>query len=1035
MQILLDGHDNHWEKIEILHINRMPSRAHYLPFNDIQSALSFQPGNSSLVQFLNGVWKFKLLETPYLTPKSFAEDNFDDADWDNIKVPGCWQMQGFGKPHYTSFLYIIPLNPPKVPMENPTGLYRRKFFIPDNWKDKDVWLRFEGVDSAFDVWVNGHFVGYSTGSRLPSEFNVTPYIHVGENVLAVRVFQWSSGTFLEDQDMWWFSGIFRDVYLLARPKVHLYDIFVQTDLDKRYEDAILKIKTVWKNSYSKENIHHVTYCLLDENNKNVFPPILWRNFVIKDEQEEFELAIDVKNPRKWTAETPNLYTLIISIKDEAGMLVEIIPIKVGFRKVELKDGLMLLNGVPIKLKGINHHDFHPDLGRTVPFNWMINDVIMMKRHNINAVRTSHYPKHPFFYDLCDSYGLYVIDETDLECHGFALVGKINLLSDDPAWCQAYLDRIERLVQRDKNHVSVIMWSLGNESGFGVNHEHMAMLCKQLDPTRLVHYEGDQQGKVVDVLSTMYTHVEKLEELVKLDSVKKPRILCEFARAYGNAPGGLKEYIDLFYSFERLQGGFVWQWMDHGIRIRKADGQEYFAYGGDFGDEPNEGNYCMDGLVWPDQTPKPALLEYKKVIQPVKIEPIDLTNGLFKIINRYDFINLKDFDVHWRVIADGRIVQYGNLEKLDIPARQSKLVQIPYDLDKLSGFKHSWLSVHFVLSQDTHWASKGYEVAFEQFELPIKKNQTKSDFRSRKLKPLTVEKDRYDLKIYGTDFTLNFDLIQATISEWKFRDLKIIESGPKLNLWRAPTDTEIYEKEAEKWRKKYLNMTKETIERALMENAETTVILTFETRIEPVCVDWMVKCKYDYEVFSDGIVKLRVQISPQGNLPDSFPRIGLKFILNKPFENVTWFGRGPHETYPDRKESGVFGIHNLKVRDLFVPHIKPQENANRTDVYWLSITNDNGFGIFALPVDFETFSFCAHRFSTEQLEKARHITDLCMEDRIYLYIDYKQQGLGSSCCRPYILSSYRLLPSEVSFTMKFAPFYRGEILESQLYSNL
>ncbi|AEH50262.1 glycoside hydrolase family 2 TIM barrel-domain containing protein [Pseudothermotoga thermarum] len=521
MQLLFDSNMNHWERIDILHINRMPSRSYYIPYHDLSIALNFQPGCSRLVQFLNGAWKFKLLNTPYDTPEDFPKEDFDDSNWDQIKVPGCWQMQGFGKPHYTSFLYVIPLNPPKVPAENPTGLYRRKFFIPEDWKDKNIWLRFEGVDSAFDVWINGQIVGYSTGSRLPAEFDITDFVRFGENTIAVRVFQWSAGTFLEDQDMWWLSGIFRDVYLLARPKGHLYDIFVQTDLDEEYKDAKLKVKTLWKNPIGKKICYQVEYKLVDEQMKEVIKPVIWDEFILDAEQKEFEISVDVENPKKWTAETPNLYTLVVIVKSQTGQVLEIIPIRIGFRKIEIKDGLMLLNGVPIKLKGVNRHDFHPDLGRAVPIEWMIEDVVMMKKHNINAVRTSHYPNHPLFYDLCDLYGLYVIDEADLECHGFALVGKINKLSDDPTWEKAYLDRVERMVQRDKNHPSVIMWSLGNESGFGRNHEQMAKLCKSLDPTRPVHYEPDQQGKVVDILSTMYTHVEKLEELVKTDSMKKP----------------------------------------------------------------------------------------------------------------------------------------------------------------------------------------------------------------------------------------------------------------------------------------------------------------------------------------------------------------------------------------------------------------------------------------------------------------------------------------------------------------------------------
>ena len=787
---------NDWENIAVLHKNRLAERAYFLSFSDERSALTYDRGNSQGFKLLNGSWKFHYAENPALSPDNFYQDHFDVSDWDELVVPSHWQMNGYGKPHYTNVRYPFPVDPPYVPTENPTGSYRRNFYIPAQWLQQKIILHFEGVDSAFHVWVNGQEVGYSQGSRIPAEFDITPYIHEGENTLAVRVYQWSDGTYLEDQDMWWLSGIFRDVYLVAKPKVHIQDFFVTTNLDEQYQHATLSIDTVIENGTSQvfEN-YQLEYRLLDQDGSMVTvnsQKVLLPN----DQQVKVNIDIPVENPEKWSADHPYLYHLLITLKDAAGNVIEVIPNKTGFRSIELKDGVFLINGEAIKFKGVNRHDSHPDLGRAVPLDAMEKDVILMKQHNINAVRTAHYPNDPRFYDLCDVYGLYVIDEADLETHGFEHTGNALLgnnpdwvkansdrgkLSDDPEWEEAYIDRAKRMVARDKNHPSVIMWSLGNESGFGCNHEAMGKWIKENDPTRLVHYEGEtrtimmqdddnpkRDPAVSDVHTTMYTSIEIMEQLGQRTDLNKPHILCEYIHAMGNGPGGIKEYWDLFYQYKRLQGGFVWEWCDHGIRQFTEDGEEYFAYGGDFGDKPNDYNFVIDGLVMPDRTPSPGLIEYKKVIEPVHVEAVDLKTGNVRIKNRYDFISLGHLNLSWSIEADGKLIDQGVLPAPDVAPGETTTLAIPYKLPELiQPDTDYWLNLQFTLAADTLWAKTGHEIAWAQFELPVTSTVERETVHSLH-QPLDCQEWNNKLLVQGEDFQVEFDLVYGTLNSWSYR---------------------------------------------------------------------------------------------------------------------------------------------------------------------------------------------------------------------------------------------------------------------------
>ncbi|MBM7570408.1 glycoside hydrolase family 2 TIM barrel-domain containing protein [Aquibacillus albus] len=1028
-----------WQTQTVLQRNRLDDRAYFFSYSNHASALTYDRGQSDKFKLLNGTWKFNYTETPQ-EAESLGFNQVDD--WDDIPVPSCWQMQGYGYPHYTNVQYPFPVEPPHVPTENPTGTYWREFYVSDEWLTEQLILRFEGVDSAFHLWINGQEVGYSQGSRIPAEFDITPYIQKGKNSIGVRVYQWSDGSYIEDQDMWWLSGIFRDVYLLAKPNVHIYDFFVKTNLDSNYEHATLQLDTIIKNTLSMNlNKYSLDIKLLDKQNNS----IVEEKASIKEFDTKLSFSIPVKNPKKWTAETPYLYHLLLTLKNDRGDIVEIVPAKVGFRSIELKDGLILINGIPVKFKGVNRHDHHPDLGRTVPVDWMIEDMKLMKQHNINAVRTSHYPNDPRFYKLCDEFGLYVIDESDLECHGFVFVDNPHQLSDDKDWQAAYIDRISRMVERDKNHPSIIMWSLGNESGYGQNHDAMYQWAKEKDPTRLVHYEGEcreilhhsNQKKPVedpissDVFTTMYTDINTMEELGKRTDLKKPHILCEYAHAMGNGPGAFQEYWDLFYTYDRLQGGFVWEWLDHGIRQFAEEGQEYFAYGGDFGEEIHDSNFVMDGLVMADHTPSPALDQYKKVIEPVVVKAIDLKNGELDISNRYDFLSLGHLQLHWSIVADNQIIHEGSQKMDAIPARDSRVISLPYTLPSSSSDTDYWLNVRFVTTTSTKWAPIGHEVAWTQFLLPVTAEQGVNKLTIQQ-HPIQLHETEMDLSIIGADFDITFDKISGTIKGWKYNNATVMESGPRLHLQRANIDNDRWNNthtkpvsSKEMWQQYNLHLLQHRLQGFTVETIENKqkVEVTVKTRVAPPKYNWGIETTYVYTIYGSGDVEIQVEGHKVGNAPEVLPRIGLQLRLPKHQQHVTWYGRGPGEAYVDSKEATKFGIWSNSVDGLYTPYAFPQENGNRHQVSWASFTNTYGVGL--LTVGKPTFDFSAHYYTTENLEQAEHPYELEKQDFITLNLDYKHHGLGSASCGPDVLEKYQLTDSEFEFSVRLKPYAKSE----------
>ena len=1011
-----------WENHELMHRNRLPAHAMLLPYEDEIAALTGERSNSPWFSLLNGNWDFHFAPTPGLAPLKFWANDFDAAGWDRITVPSNWQLEGYGYPHYTNVIYPFPVDPPRVPTENPTGSYRRLFELPKEWQDRKIILCFEGVDSAFYVWVNGKQVGFSKGSRLPSEFDITKYVKPGEkNLIAVQVYQWSDGSYLEDQDMWWLSGIFRDVYLYALPDVHIFDLKIETCLDEKYQDAALKVAAAIKNTrIEAAKGLQLKISLLDSKGQPVFEPVRQNVDVDSDRLAEIDFDIPVTNPKKWTAETPALYTMLLELTGAQGRVLEVVSSKVGFRKVEIKNGQLLVNGVPIMIKGVNRHEMHPDLGRAVSMDSMLEDILLMKQNNINAVRASHYTNDPRWYELCDRYGLYVMDEADLECHGFIVVRNINQISDDPEWEQAYLDRMERMVERHKNHPSIIIWSLGNESGFGSNHKAIAAWTRKADPTRPIHYEGDRTQEVADIVGPMYTPVDGVIALAEESPYTKPVILCEYAHAMGNGPGGFKEYWDAFYKYPRLQGGFVWDWVDQGLRQQTASGTWRFAYGGDFGDEPNDANFNINGLVFPDRKPSPGLIEHKKMAEPVLVEIEDLAEHRFRLTNRYDFLTLDHLHGSWNMSVDGTVVQSGVSPIPCVEPGETVSVTIPFDdPGPLPPGTDCWLNLNFLLATDQTWASAGHEVAWAQFKLPVSTPKAKV-LHAEPMPSLQVADCERAVEISGDDFEFVFDKIYGAITSWSFNDIQMVKKGPRLHFWRAPidNDTRPYGKD---WRRAGLDRLQHRIDNVEVFVDEQVVRIVCSVNVAPPVWSHGFKCVYQYTLYGDGNLLINVQGEPYGELP-ILPRIGLQMVLPGTFDQVEWYGRGPGESYIDSKMANPFGVYSRTVDELYTPYVRPQENGNRTDVNWVSLTNLRGMGVFAqadIPLNFS-----AHRFSTNDLEQAQHTDELVMRDEIYLQLDYKQNGLGSGACGPKVLPQYELEPGPFEFTVRLRPYFAG-----------
>lgn len=1028
-----------WEDETIIAAKKEAPRATGLPFPGLESALESLRAESPselrearyktpYFKSLNGEWKFRWVKHPDERPVDFYKPGFDVGRWDSITVPSNWEIEGYGTPIYVNVRYPHPKNPPYImtavpknftsyTARNPVGSYRRGFTVPDNWNGDEVFIHFGGVASAFYIWVNGEKVGYSQGSYTPAEFNLTPYIQPGENTLAVEVYRWSDGSYLEDQDFWRLSGIFRDVFLFATPKTDLRDFFATTDLDDDYRDATVAIEATVRNYTDKRVARSVQVQLYDAEMRPLRGARETAGIAVPaDGQAMAELEFGVENPEKWTAETPNLYRLAISLLDGDGELIEVKATNIGFREIEIRDQQFMVNGKPIIFKGANRHDHDPDHGHAVPLATMIRDIELMKRNNLNAVRTSHYPNQPVWYDLCDLYGLYVIDEANLESHGMGYGAKS--LGHAASWEKAHVDRVVSMVERDKNHPAVVMWSHGNEAGPGRNFKACSRAVRALDASRPIHYE--RMDSVADVDSTMYPRAGWLHNVGQSDS-PKPFFVCEYAHAMGNAIGNLDEYVEAYESHPRLIGGCIWDWIDQGLRRYTgevdANGERewFFAYGGDCGDMPNSNNFCINGVITPDQRVTAKLLQVKKSYQEMaaKLIGVDGDDVELEIENRYDFTNLNEFDCVWTLSEDGETIDEGRLGRLDIAPGETSTARLDVDRPKLRPGREYFLRIGLRSRADNLYSRRGYEVASEQFLLPYDvPAATVVDIDD--LDPLSLNEDEGRIVVTGDEFRAVFDKKSATLTSLRSGGEEMIaaQEGARLNAYRAAVDND-------KWFDSNVFKSPATVAEEIDVQRVANGVVRIIARIDQRGKNGAgLKHTAAYTILGDGRVHVDNSVKPHGGIT-WLPKIGVQILLNGELDNFTWLGRGPQESYRDRKSGADIGIYAGTVAEQTEFYVRPQENGNKTELRWATLTDDDGKGILIVPES--PLSMSVHHNSAQEIDAARHPTELDPRDEVVLCIDADHMGLGGGSCGPATMNKYRLKAEPSRFAYSIVPF--------------
>ncbi len=1005
-----------WENQYVLQKNRMPARAAFIPY------LS---QNGDMQISLNGEWKFNWTKTPDKQPQDFFNTSFDDSGWKTFPVPGDWEMNGYGTPIYSSSGYTFKIDPPFVMKEpkknytayverNPTGCYRRTFSVPAEWKDKEVFVRFGAVSSAFYLYVNGQEVGYSQGSMEPAEFCLTPYLKSGENQIALKVMKYSDGSYLEDQDMWRIAGIHRGIELYATPKIRIADFGVRTLLDKDYKDAELVIDPKLAVFDSERGTgYRITAMLYDATGKAVTDTALWqpaepmlnldkKGKILNQRNPQRGYApygwlkTTIKNPYKWDAEHPYLYTLKLALVDSTGNAVERAETKIGFRSVEIKDGMMLVNGKQVRLRGVNRHEMDPETGHVMTEKRMIEDIKLLKQCNINAVRTCHYPNTERWYELCDEYGIYLMDETDLEEHGLR-----GTLASDPTWAAAFIDRTQRMVMRDRNHASVVFWSLGNESGWGPNFAMTSAWIHEYDPTRPVHYEGAQgpdnkDPESVDVISRFYPRVqgeylnpgvkdnnmerpenarwERLLSIARKTNDNRPVLTSEYAHAMGNALGNFKDYWDEIYSHKRMLGGFIWEWADEGIFKRRSDGKLMVAYGGDFGDVPNLKAFCVKGIVSSDRKPTPKYFEVKQVYAPMALK---LNGNKLDVVLRDNMVEMQNYRLLYTITENGKGIKKGEIKDLTVPS-----VKYNSDADVR-------LNISIQLKNDTKWAKAGFEVKHEQFAI--------NDKLSSAFKPAALKTGRQaDVK---------------AAEEWF--------NAVKPHFYRAPMDNDkgFGNWIAKDWKNNSLDNPEVVTVKPLSSkrNADGTVTVTVTQECR--YAKGKITTDYVYTMDASGSVDFKATYTPEGQLPP-LPCVGNTFVLDKDMTQLSWYGRGLQDSYVDRLEATSIGRWTSSVAQEYVHYPRPQSSGNHEQTATLSLTTTKGKGYTVTTADGKLFSFSALPYSEKQLSTVAHDCDLQSEDYVYLNIDAAMMGLGNSSCGPGVLTKYSIPQKPYTLKLRF-----------------
>jgi len=1019
---------NDWENPAVFAINKEPPHATLFPFEARSLALRRDRRASAYHVSLNGRWKFHWVRKPADRPVEFHRVDFDDSAWGEIPVPGNWEVNGFGVPIYLNIPYPFDPNPPHIPHDyNPVGSYRTHFTIPSHWDGREIFLHFGAVKSAMYLWVNGERVGYSQGSKLPAEFDITSYVRAGDNVLAVEVYRWSDGSYLEDQDFWRVSGIERDVYLFATPKVHVRDFGVTAGLDGDYRNGILVVRVEVRNYGAAPRARWgLLVDLLDQGGASVLPqgPIGRDISLAAGASTGLGFAETIPEPLPWTAETPSLYTLLITLMDERGETVEVLSSRVGFRTVEIRNAQLLVNGRPILIKGTDRHEHDPVTGHVVSEESMRQDIRLMKQFNLNAVRTSHYPNDPRWYELADEYGLYIVDEANIESHGIGY-NLTRTLGNDPAWGAAHLDRTMRMVERDKNHPSVIIWSLGNEAGNGVNFYATYRWIKARDSTRPVQYERAGREWNTDLYVPMYPGFQHLIDYAE-GNPDRPLIMCEYAHAMGNSVGNFADYWEIIDRYPVLQGGFIWDWVDQGLRTVNAEGRPIFGYGGDFGPPgtPSDGNFLINGLVAPDRMPHPSLWEVKRVYQYIDVDRVDLARGVIEVRNRYDFKDLRDIRLVWSVLEDGATTQTGAVEELTAAAGESQLIDLPIDIAAPVVGAEYYLHLSFRTRLASELVPQDHEVAFAQFRLPV--DAPAQPVVPDGVKPLTVVERGDTVIVRGEQFSTAFHRGSGDMLSYAYRGRELLREAPRPNFWRPPTDNDfggswqdklaVWRTATDRWEFRSVRVEQVSPERV-------TVTVRGELRTVGA---WHT---VTYRVFATGEVIVESHIVPGRDSMPRMPRFGMRFVVPGAFNNVAWYGRGPHESYWDRQVGAPVGRYAGTVAEQFHPYVRPQETGNKTDVRWMALTDREGRGL--LVVGMPLLSLSALHFAIEDLDPGpvklqRHAGDLTPRPDVYVNVDYKQMGVGGiNSWGPTALPEYSLPYREYRYRFLIRGMVRGD----------
>jgi len=1033
------GQRHDWENVQVLERNRELTHVPLGAYADAESARVGERWSSPYVLSLNGTWKFHLVESPLQVPAGFADDAFDVSGWDELPVPSNWQLFDYpDRPIYTNWHYTFPPNPPLVPEENPTGCYRRSFTLPEQWAGRDVFLVFESVDSACYVWVNGVEVGYSQDSRLPAEFDITPYLRAGENTVAVQVMRYCDGTYLEDQDYWQLSGIQRDVFLYSKPPAHLRDFTVRTIFDAQYCDATLFVATAMS-EVANLTEYRVEAMLYDAAGQPIFAAPVSAQVkstspmysAQADERGWAKLEQTVTAPRQWSAETPYLYTLVLTLIDPHGTAIDFESCRVGFRQLEIVDRQVRVNGRRLVVRGVDRHEHHPERGRALTDEDMRREIIQMKRLNFNAVRTSHYPDHPRFYDLCDEYGIYVVDEANLETHGVEAQ-----LSKDPAWALAYLQRATRMVLRDKNHPCVCFWSLGNESFYGPHHAAMAAWIRMYDPTRPVQYESGYPGPAVsDVLVPMYGRLWWLRETLADAKEKRPIILCEYAYAKGNASGNFKKYWDMVDHEPSFQGGFIWDWHDKALTFTLPDGRKAWGYGGDLGcgtdyaaidEHPTQ---VLNGIVAPDLTPHPGAWEVKQVQAPVAFTATEdgLRAGKITVRNKYQFLDLGHLTLQWDVTEDGSILHAGTLPLPAVAAGTEAEITLPLETiaSSVAGAEY-WLNLRAVLAGDLPWADKGHDITWAQFALPCRK--AGEAVLTAEMPPVTLENNEDAFVISSALVRVVFDRTTGLMTSFRATGGELLAAGPRENFYRAPTDNDFLLAGAQSYYQDWVRdgldrLTRTATTVAAAQLSDTAVVVQVHATLQGTGAEPAFRTVTRYTVYGSGDVSIESTVTA-GETLTTIPRIGLEVVLPAAFEHLRWYGRGPYENYLDRKSSALVGRYTSTVTAQFEPlYIWPGECGGKEDVRWMALTDDAGYGLL---VSGQPFHFDALHYSQQELTKAQHTYELTASREVYLHLDARHMGVGGDTgWTRNVHDEYLIGPGTYTYALRLRPLSPGE----------